>query len=85
MERVILTNNAERFDSVVHHGPEEGRDLEFIVKSGGMQTGKCAVCVSFTVLIKGKIHRVQAVTSLKALMAALPGLEAMDEGNISRN
>lgn len=67
----IKFDAAELFDRYMKenrqaHLPECG-DLEIVVKPGGMESGRSAVMITFTVMVKGKRKRVQAVTTLRLL------------------
>ena len=85
MERIIIVNSTKRFDEVVHSCPSEGGDLEFVLKQGGTESGNACVAVTFTCEINNKLIRVQSVTTLRALIVTLKGLEAAEQGNRDRN
>lgn len=85
MECVIVQNSAQRFDEIVHAGPPEGGDLEFVIKPGAMVSGASAVCVTFTSEVKGELVRVQAVTSVLALQQALQLIAEIEKANQERN
>jgi len=71
-------DGAQRFDELVHHPKAlpEGGDLELAVKEDATTGGAPGIVVSFTVNVHGRIGRAQAVTTLRAFMAAADVLRA---------
>lgn len=76
--RVLLDDGQHKdFDRLVHTGLPECGDLTIATKDGAMESGAPGVVIAFTVqLPSGDLAPVQAVTSLKALRAALRILDA---------
>ena len=80
MERIIISNDPERFDELVHNGLPEGLDIEIASKAGATANSEPAVVMSFSVqLPDNSIARAQAVTTLKALKAGVDTLVAYHE------
>jgi len=83
MELLTTQVNAERFDELVHGTEAEpvlpqhgGTAMEVAAKPNGMKSGAAAVVISFcAVTPDGRVHRVQAVTSRKLLLAAAKIIE----------
>lgn len=80
MERIMVENNAEEFDRIVHSGLKEGGDIKFVIKPKATVGGKAAVVVSFTVeLPNGQRHTAQAVTTLQSMCMATTILRALQQ------
>lgn len=73
-EQLRVVRDAARFDAVVRDGAPEGGDIEFVAKAGATQAGRTAVAITFTAMVDEKVVRVQAVTTLRALRAAVLAL-----------
>lgn len=73
-ESIEVSIDADRFDEVVHESLSEGGDLEIVVKPGATRAGRPAVAVTFTVGVRGKTRRAQAVTTLRALKSAVESI-----------
>jgi len=68
---LFADKGAQRYDQVLQEAidsntPDHG-DVEFLVKEGGMASGRSSVMITFTIDVDGKPRRVQTVTSLRLL------------------
>jgi len=74
MEHVKISIDADLYDEVVQGGPPECGDLELVIKEGATVSGAPGVAITFTVQFPDGRCRVQAVTTLRALLGGISAL-----------
>ena len=79
MERIRVMMGAAAYDELVHGSVPEFADLTVAYKSGGMQSGRGAVCIAFTAQVDGKPVKVQATTSARVFLSALAIIAEAEE------
>lgn len=85
METIDVNISAERFDTVLEDGLSESGDLELAVKPDATKGGNPAVCITFTVATGVGFKRAQAVTTLRALKAAVNSIPDNLEPGAQKN
>ena len=77
-ESIGVSVDSDRFDEILREEgcPPEMGDLEIVAKPNGTEDGKTIVVISFSIATGIGTHRVQAVTTLRALSFALDALNA---------
>ena len=81
MEAIVVEISAEKYDVAVNSGLAEFEDLAIYVKPGAMESGMAGAVVTFSVeMPDGTAQRVQAVTSVSNLDAALSLLRGWKDG-----
>jgi hypothetical protein len=83
----VRLNEPALFDGLVHgcdgiRSLPEGGDIQIVTKDGGMESGRAAAVISFTVDLNGELLRAQAAIPVRLLIATLRILHARygDEG-----
>jgi len=79
MEQLDVINDSDLFEEIVRNGPAEDGHIKVIYKPCGTKEKRGVVVITWGAYIDGKVVQVQAVTTVRQIMAIAHCLRGWEE------